>query len=165
MYIIYSTVRTRLVRSQMAFALVLHTRYDVLLRGIIGTLTRHTICRERGLTLVPLSRSRAMPLLHRRLDGDIMVACREHVAVKIRWASEQTRNGRRTEVPPSNSKLHSKCDCIGMTAGGHGAHLDAFRTLWIHPGPPAHASTQYSSRARARWFYKAIGRRNVSYRS
>ena len=58
------------------------------LRGIIGTLSRHTICRERGLTLVPLTIAR-LPLFHRRLDGD-MVACREHVAVKIRWASEQT---------------------------------------------------------------------------
>ena len=63
-------------------------RATLVLRGSIGTLSRHTICRERGLTLVPLTLAR-LPLFHRRLDGD-MVACREHVAVKIRYESEQT---------------------------------------------------------------------------
>ena len=50
------------------------------LRGNIATLSRHTICRERGLTLVPLTLAR-LPLFHRRLDADMhMVACRSRAA-------------------------------------------------------------------------------------
>ena len=107
------------------FLLSLSIKYEYLAleasRGIIGTLSRHTICRKRGLTLVPLTLAR-LPLFHRRLDG-VTVTRRLHDAARPMGPMRIGANSPRitavqsSEVPPS--KLHSKCDCIGMAAGGH----------------------------------------------
>ena len=68
--------------------LLVTIRQETILRGATGTLLSRERWREPGFARVPLTLAHLL-LFHRRLDGD-MVACREHVAVKIRCESEQT---------------------------------------------------------------------------
>ena len=79
----------------------------------------HVNCGENRVLrvyLLPLTLADLL-LFHRRLDGD-MVACREHVAVKMRCESEQTLSVQRLNMR-AGSWLHSKCHYIAIATDGH----------------------------------------------